>query len=122
MIRAPFGGRRGLLAAGLVALSLAGAPRAFARAPEQELEVVASASGFRPKLLRLRKGEAVRLVLRSADREHCFAVDELRVEKRILPGRATQLELLPDRAGSFTFYSCLEPDDEALRGRLIVSE
>ncbi len=99
-----------------------GAPRAAAAPADVDLEITAAASGFRPKVVRLRKGESVRLVLRSADREHCFAVDELRVEKRILPGRDTLVEVTPERVGTFAFYSCLEPDNEALRGRLIVSD
>ncbi len=109
-----------LLGGGLL---LAAEPVFVQAAPaDLDLEVTATAAGFRPKVLRLRKGESARLVLRSADREHCFAVDELRVEKRILPGRETVAELTPDRVGTFTFYSCLEPDNEALRGRLIVSD
>jgi heme/copper-type cytochrome/quinol oxidase subunit 2 len=64
----------------------------------------------------------VRLLLRSADGEHCFAVDALRIEKRIEPGRATRVELTPDRVGTLTFYCCLEPGDERQRGRLVVGE
>ena len=37
----------------------------------------------------LRKGETVRLVLSTEDGEHCFAVDEFRLEKRVVPGRTT---------------------------------
>ena len=86
------------------------------------VEVVASKAGFRPKSLRARKGETLRLKLTTADVEHCFAVDVFRVEKRIAPGRATSLELIPDRAGSFRFYCCLEPESEGQRGQLVVAE
>lgn len=87
-----------------------------------EIEIVASNAGFRPGQVGLRRGETVRIVLTTADDEHCFAVDALRIEKRILPGRRTTLDLTPERAGTFPFYSCLEPDSEKLRGRLTVSE
>jgi plastocyanin domain-containing protein len=107
----------------LLAVLMLGVPLLPAQAaPDEEIEVTASAAGFRPKVVRLRKGETARLILKSSDREHCFAVDELRVEKRIQPGRATVLDLTPDQVGTFAFYSCLEPDDASLRGRLIVSE
>jgi heme/copper-type cytochrome/quinol oxidase subunit 2 len=89
---------------------------------QDELEVEASRSGFTPRVLSLKKGETVRLSLSTADEEHCFAVDSLRVEKRIVPGRATKADVTPDRAGSFPFYCCLEPDNEALRGRIEVTE
>jgi heme/copper-type cytochrome/quinol oxidase subunit 2 len=113
-----------VLGAAVAVAVFALAPPAVARAAagDPDVELTASAAGFRPKVVRLRKGEAVRLRLRTSDREQCFAVDELRVEKRILPGRDTLLELTPDRVGTFAFYSCLEPDNQALRGRLIVSE
>ena len=45
-----------------------------------------------------------------------------KAELRSLTGKATLLDLTPDRVGSFNFYSCLAPDNDALRGRLIVSE
>ena len=72
----------------------------------------------------LRQGETVRIALSSADGEHCFAVDALRVEKRIRPGRETAFELTPDRAGRFPFYCCLESGRaaEVERGELIVTE
>src|SRR5262245_50481749 len=90
----------------LVAVALA----ALGASPQQdEQELVASKSGFRPRQLKLRKGETAKLALKSADDEHCFALDAWRVEKRILPGRTTSVELTPDRTGEFPFYCCLEP-------------
>jgi heme/copper-type cytochrome/quinol oxidase subunit 2 len=85
-------------------------------------EVTASKQGYRPATIRVRKGETVRMRLKTADDEHCFAVDALRLEKRIQPGKITAFELTPDRAGTFPVYCCLEPDNETLRGRLIVAE
>jgi heme/copper-type cytochrome/quinol oxidase subunit 2 len=69
-------------------------------------------------------GEPVRLILRTDDGEHCFAVDAFRVEKRIMPGRATELELVPDRTGRFPFYCCLETAAAAARerGEIVVTE
>ncbi len=91
---------------------------------DQPIEMVASKEGFSPSALRLRRGETVRLELTTADDEHCLAIDALRVEKRIVPGRTTRLELTPDRAGVFYYYCCLEPPDVARkqRGRLDVTE
>jgi cytochrome c oxidase subunit 2 len=103
-----------------VLLLAAGA--AAAEAPEaRPVEVRASAGGFTPSRLTLRQGETTRILLTSADSEHCFAVDALRVEKRIVPGRATAVELAPDRAGAFAFHCCLHPG-EAERGEIEVVE
>ena len=89
---------------------------------QDEITVVLSRTGFQPATLNLRKGESAHLVLKTADVEHCFAIDALRVEKRVVPGRATTLDLTPDRSGTFPFYCCLESDDAAQRGRLVVAE
>jgi plastocyanin len=100
-----------------------GAPAARSWAPWKEvresLKIVASREGFRPDEIRLRKGETFRLVLSTADEEHCFAVDALRIEKRIVPGKQTAFDLTPDKAGTFAFYCCLDPE---LKGRLVVAE
>jgi heme/copper-type cytochrome/quinol oxidase subunit 2 len=103
--------------AGLLALLAASG-----RAAQEGQQLVASRNGFRPAVLHLKKGEPARLRLSSADGEHCFAVDALRIEKRIAPGRTTALEFTPDRAGSFPFYCCLEPDNERLKGKIVVAE
>ena len=60
----------------------------------------------------------------SADREHCFAVDALRIEKRIVPGKATVVELTPERAGTYPFQCCVESGAAAEKehGRLVVVE
>ena len=87
-------------------------------------EVKASKHGFEPSQITLRRGEGVRIVLSSVDAEHCFAIDTLRIEKRIVPGRTTTLDLTPDRAGVFPFYCCLESGEAAAteRGQLTVTE
>ena len=96
---------------------------ASAAAPAQDaVEVVASRRGFRPAELTTRVGETLRLRLTTADDEHCFALDGLRAEKRVVPGRPTLLELTPDRVGRFPFHCCLEAPDSAERGTLVVGE
>ena len=95
-----------------------------APAPDQTIAVVVSRDGFQPREISVRKGETVRLAVKSADGEHCFAVDDLRIEKRVLPGRTTTVDVTPDKAGTFPFYCCLETGAaaEKQRGRLIVTE
>lgn len=93
-------------------------------ADEDAIVVVASRRGFRPGTLNARKGETIRLLLKTADGEHCFAVDAFRIEKRIQPGKGTTLDLTPDKVGTFDYYCCLESGEEAdaQRGRLVVTE
>jgi heme/copper-type cytochrome/quinol oxidase subunit 2 len=103
-------------------LGLALGAAVSARAETVALSV--SPNGFQPKVVNVRKGESVRLELTSPEGEHCFALDAWRIEKRIRPGKATVVELVPDRAGTFPFYCCLESGAAAERehGRLVVTE
>lgn len=110
-----------LAAALIAAVAPDGSPAAQ---PGATVRVRASRRGFQPSSLNLRRGEPVHVVLSSADGEHCFAVDELRIEKRIVPGRETRFDLTPERAGSFVFHCCLESGEAAAaeRGQLTVAE
>ncbi len=115
-----------LLAAGAATPS-APAPRPAAEGPPRggpTTEVRVSKGGFKPSRLSLRRGETAHLVLSSTDGEHCFAIDAFRIEKRVLPGRPTQLDFVPDRAGTFPFYCCLESGAAASteRGEVAVTE
>lgn len=111
---------RGLLVGVLLLAGWKGATPA----PDQTVAVTVSREGFQPRDISVRKGETVRLAIKTADGEHCFAVDDLRVEKRVLPGRTTTVDVTPDKAGTFPFYCCLESGAAAdkQRGRLTVTE
>jgi heme/copper-type cytochrome/quinol oxidase subunit 2 len=113
---------RGL--AGLALLTAAVAAAVVAAPASPTIEVKASRSGFEPSRIALRRGETTRLVLSSGDGEHCFAIDALRIEKRVRSGQPTRLELTPERAGTFAFYCCLESGKQAERerGELVVTE
>lgn len=93
-----------------------------ARAAEAAVPVVIAKDGFKPDRIQARKGETLRLSVTTADEEHCFAIDELRVEKRVLPKKAVSIELTPDRAGTFKIYCCLEPPATTPRAQLVVVE
>lgn len=108
----------------LLALSLLAGPASGGADASETIDVVASERGFEPRVINLRKGDPVRLRLTTADREHCFALDAYRVEKRILPGRATTVDLTPEKAGTFAFQCCIEEGAAADKehGRLVVVE
>lgn len=111
-------------AAAIAAAVAVSSPPAPAAPSGTTLEVAASRGGFEPSTLTIRRGETVHVVLTSKDGEHCFAIDELRIEKRIVPGRPTRLDLAADRAGTYVFYCCLESGAaaEKERGQLTVGE
>jgi len=113
------------LALRLGAVASAAALAAAAPVPAgPSIDVKVSRHGFAPSRIVVRRGEAAHLSLTSEDGEHCFAIDALRIEKRVVAGRATKLELAPERTGTFPFYCCLESGAQAQleRGELVVTE
>jgi len=122
-VATPGGGRAGNVR-GREALGLVLAAVASAAAASDAIEVTVSKRGFSPSRVTVRKGETTGLVLSSSDTEHCFAVDALRIERRVVPGRPTRLDLTPARTGTFRFYCCLESGEAAAaeRGELVVTE
>jgi heme/copper-type cytochrome/quinol oxidase subunit 2 len=110
--------------AGLVIAAAAAAAATTAAPAGPTVEVKVSRSGFEPARVVLRRGETTRLVISTADAEHCFAIDGLRIEKRVTSDHPTRLELTPERTGSFPFYCCVESGKQAEveRGELVVTE
>ena len=56
--------------------------------PVQELEVVANKFSFDPPVIQVTAGEPVRLVVRSADALHGFAIRDLKIDVQIPRGGA----------------------------------
>jgi heme/copper-type cytochrome/quinol oxidase subunit 2 len=92
------------------------------RAADDAVAVTIARDGFRPETVRAHRGEPLRLRVSTADEEHCFALDEFRIEKRVRPDRPVLVELTPDRTGTFEMFCCLEPRDKAPRGKLVVGD
>jgi len=108
----------------LPALGLALAFLVGAAPAGPEVAVKVSKRGFQPSRITVRRGETTRLVLSAAEGEHCFAIEAFRVEKRVVAGRPTRLDLTPGQAGVFPYYCCLESGEAARieRGELTVTE
>jgi heme/copper-type cytochrome/quinol oxidase subunit 2 len=93
-------------------------------APGTTVQLSVSAQGFRPQTVVVHRGDPLRLTIASGGGEHCFALEALRVEKRVVVGSPVSLTLTPDKPGSFPFYCCLEAGEAASRerGMLVVTE
>ena len=73
-------------------------------AEPKTIEVVAQKSFYTPDHINLKKGEPVKLLIRSADVTHGFAVDEFDIAREIPAGPPVSIEFTPDKTGTFTFY------------------
>ena len=87
------------------------------------IDVVASRFKFEPSIISVALGDRIRLRLRSADRDHRFAIKLFRV-KALIPktGEPVTVEFVADRAGTFEF-TCAEycgTGHSGMKGRLVV--
>ncbi len=100
--------RNGIIRATSSGLAIAGALLALsshrARAEEGPRVIVITAKRFEfsPKEITLKKGETVKLQLRSEDVRHGFFARPLGIDEEIEPGRTTEVVLTPSLAGRYT--------------------
>jgi cytochrome c oxidase subunit 2 len=70
--------------------------------PVHEIQVVAKTFAFEPETIEVGSGEAVRLVIRLADRTHGFAIPALEIDAQIPKGgAAVSVEFVPPAAGRY---------------------
>lgn len=70
----------------------------------------------------VRAGEPLRLSIVATDREHCFSLPSLGIEKRLHRGRPLQVELAFEKAGSYPFSCCVESGRPQETGQVLVTE
>lgn len=93
------------------------APRLLGTA--QETSVIATESGFFPKVIFATKGQSIKLfVTASSKAPLCFMSDDFQVRKQVRAGSIEELQITPNRAGTYRFYCPIHQ----LEGRLVVRE
>jgi cytochrome c oxidase subunit II len=70
----------------IIVTALMGHRIAAADQPVHEMQIVASRFAFEPSTIQVTAGESVRLVLRSKDGTHGFAIPNLKIDLRIPDG------------------------------------
>ncbi len=68
-------------------------------------KLTAKKFAFEPSTITVNKGDTVHLNITSADTVHGFSLGEFNVSANIEPGKATSVDFVADKAGTFTF-SC----------------
>jgi cytochrome c oxidase subunit II len=80
---------------------LGGGPRAGAQEP-RVVSITAKRFQFTPNDVTLKRGEPVKLLLRSEDVVHGFFMKTLGIDTEIQPGKVTEVVLTPQTVGRFT--------------------
>jgi cytochrome c oxidase subunit II len=87
----------------LAIAALFGSPVKTKAAEEPKvIEITAKRFGFTPDNVTLKKGEPVVLRLNSQDVTHGLFVRELKLDELIEPGKAVDINVVPQKAGTFT--------------------
>jgi heme/copper-type cytochrome/quinol oxidase subunit 2 len=97
--------------------------RAQERAPNRrEFTITGKEYRFSPDRVEVIQDDLIKLTLASADVPYGFAIDKLRVSKRIPAGGSVTFDLRADQVGTFDFYSNLtsDPRHAGMRGQLVV--
>lgn len=97
----------------LILLSLVGLALAIVFLPlslwtepvTRDITMTADQFAYDPSILRVNRGDQVRLNLKAADVVHGFYLDGYDLEVRVEPGLSQQVEFVADRAGKFR-YRC----------------
>ena len=69
--------------------------------PVHEVQVMAKQFAFEPAVIQVTTGEPVRLVIRSADRVHGFAIRDLKIDVQIPRSGEVVVEFTAPRAGRY---------------------
>jgi len=91
---------------------------------ERVVTVVAERFQYTPAEIRVRKGEPVVLEFTTRDVTMGFNAPELGVRADIVPGQVARVRLVPDKAGTFTFYCDIfcGSGHEEMTGTIVVTE
>ncbi len=89
-----------------------------------EIQMTAKKYEFDPKLITVKKGEHVKLIITALDRDHGFKLEAFGINQKLKKGEPTTIEFTADKAGTFPFQ-CSEfcgLGHGKMKGKLVVEE
>jgi len=89
----------------------------------KEFRIIAQMFSFNPGTIEVNQGDKVRLIVKSVDVPHGFAIKEYNIKEYLAPQEEVVIEFVADKAGTFRFY-CSVPcgkDHKAMNGTLVVT-
>ena len=107
---------------GAVILVIVGALAQDVESRAGEIKMIAKKYEFRPNIVRVKKGDHVRLVITAIDRAHGFKIDAFQIDQKLPKGEAVTVDFAADRSGTFPFQ-CSEfcgLGHKKMKGELII--
>jgi cytochrome c oxidase subunit II len=92
----------------VVSLAPSSSPSPTMDETDSEVQIINVEAGsfyYKPNEIRVKKGQKVKIVMKSVDMMHNFVVDELDINMPITPaGKTAEVEFTADKVGSFEYY------------------
>jgi len=116
-----------ILALGVMAMCLAGAAGARGQAAPSNYHVITMTAknfDFDPSVITVKKGEKVRLLITSTDREHGIKIEGYDINQVLKKGETETIEFTADKAGTFVFKCSVYcgRGHGKMKGKLVVEE
>lgn len=92
--------------------------------PVNEIKVTAKKYVFNPKVITVKQGQHVKLVITALDRDHGFKLAAFNIDEKLKKGKPTIVEFTADQAGTFPFH-CSDfcgIGHPRMKGKLVVEE
>ena len=70
----------------------------------KEFSMTAKQWSFEPSEIKVKKGDQVKLTIKSIDVSHGFNLPDFNVDSQLEPNKETVVEFTADRTGTFTFF------------------
>jgi cytochrome c oxidase subunit 2 len=87
-----------------------------------EVKITAVKYNFDPNVVRVKKGEHVKLVITALDRDHGFKLEAFHIDQRLAKGVSVSVEFVADQTGTFPFECSVfcGLGHKKMKGQLIV--
>lgn|SRR5574340_879958 len=87
-----------------------------------EIKMTAVKYKFDPDVVRVKKGDHVRLIITAMDRDHGIKIDAFHIDKKLPKGEPVTVEFTADQAGTFPFKCSVfcGMGHRRMKGQLIV--
>jgi cytochrome c oxidase subunit 2 len=70
---------------------------------DSEIRVTARKYEFVPGVIKVKRGDHIRLVITALDRDHGFKLEAFHIDEKLAKGEAVTVDFTADHAGTFSF-------------------
>lgn len=92
--------------------------------PATEIKVTAKKYQFDPKVITVKKGQQVKLIITAVDHDHGFKLEAFNIDQKLKKGDPTTIEFTADKTGTFPFQcsNFCGLGHGKMKGQLVVEE